>query len=79
MGAILFFGGCVQAARTPPATMNVGQNIFAAIILFAKSGLIPRRKLVCASAAAQIRQRLQKFGIKPDGYYKFPYRTSLFD
>jgi threonine/homoserine/homoserine lactone efflux protein len=34
--------------------------------LFAKSGLIPRR-----SAAAQIRQRLQKFGIKPDGIINF--------
>jgi hypothetical protein len=39
--------------------------------LFAKSGLIPRRKLVCAYAAAQIRQRLQKFGIKPDGIINF--------
>jgi hypothetical protein len=35
-------------------------------VLFAKSGLIPRR-----SAAAQIRQRLQKFGIKPDGIINF--------
>jgi hypothetical protein len=40
--------------------------------LFAKSGLIPRR-----STAAQIRQRLQKFGVKPDGIINFLTRSNL--
>jgi hypothetical protein len=41
------------------------------------SGLIPRHKLVCTLAAAQVMQRRQRFGIKPDGIINFLIRSSL--
>jgi hypothetical protein len=42
---------------------------------FAISGLIPRHKRVCTLAAAQVMQRLQRFGIKPDGIINFRTRS----
>jgi hypothetical protein len=39
------------------------------------SGLIPRHKLVCTLAVAQVMQRLQRFGIKPDSIINFRTRS----